>query len=60
MYLNEVRNIHLLKVIVAQLLLRSKSVLLEKLKGTSHSVQRKEVLIERTPTDEEIMTIYNS
>lgn len=33
MYLNEVRNIHLLKVIVAQLLLRSKSVLLEKLKG---------------------------
>lgn len=33
MYLSEVRNIHLLKVIVAQLLLRSKSVLLEKLKG---------------------------
>lgn len=28
--------------------------------GTSHSVQRKEVLIERTPTHEEIVTIYNS
>lgn len=116
MYLNEVRNIHLLKVIVAQLLLRSAKQecaarkvkgLGEKLRtgsrwkpydhvwwrlvtfkaafslskgdeeirggsrcyikqasgkalGTSHSVQRKEVLIERTPTHEEIMTIYNS